>query len=187
MDNALTPREIQARIRSGASVDDVASESGMEVEHIEAFAGPVLAEREHIAAAAQTTTVRRRGEAGSHRRLGDLLTQRLRSRGIDAEGVEWDAWRQSDLKWRVSAHLKGDEEAREAEFIFDPKARLGGILRGPMLWAMLAGLLMSLFGLALPPWLGISARMLGESAIPLGLFSLGVGFASFHIDRWRIG
>ncbi len=71
--------------------------------------------------------------------------------------------------------------------IFDPKARLGGILRGPMLWAMLAGLLTSLFGLALPPWLGISARMLGESAIPLGLFSLGVGFASFHIDRWRIG
>ena len=123
MDNALTPREIQARIRSGASVDDVASESGMEVEHIEAFAGPVLAEREHIAGAAQTATVRRRGEAGSHRRLGDLITQRLRSRGIDAEGVEWDAWRQSDLKWRVSAHLKGDEEAREAEFIFDPKAR----------------------------------------------------------------
>ena len=108
MDNALTPREIQARIRSGASVDDVASESGMEVEHIEAFAGPVLAEREHIAGAAQTATVRRRGEAGSHRRLGDLITQRLRSRGIDAEGVEWDAWRQSDLKWRVSAHLKGD-------------------------------------------------------------------------------
>lgn len=71
--------------------------------------------------------------------------------------------------------------------IFDPKAHLGGILRGPMLWAILGGLLMSASGLTLPPWLGISLRMLGESAIPLGLFSLGVGFASFHIKGWRIG
>lgn len=71
--------------------------------------------------------------------------------------------------------------------IFDPKAPLRGILRGPMLWAMLCGVLMSAFGLTLPPWLGFCTRMLGETAIPLGLFSLGVGFASFHISRWRIG
>ena len=123
MDNALSPREIQSRIRAGASVDDVASESGMDLDRIEAFAGPVLAEREHIAGAAQTATIRRRGEAGSHRRLGDLITQRLRSRGIDSEGVEWDAWRQADLKWRVVATLGGDVEARQAEFVYDPKAR----------------------------------------------------------------
>ena len=71
--------------------------------------------------------------------------------------------------------------------IFDPKASMRGILKGPMLWAMLAGVLMSLFGLALPPWLAISTRMLGETAIPLGLFTLGVGFASFHVQRWSIG
>ncbi len=123
MDNALSPREIQSRIRAGASVDDVASESGMDLDRIEAFAGPVLAEREHIAGAAQTATIRRRGEAGSHRRLGDLITQRLRSRGIDSEGVEWDAWRQADLKWRVVATMGGDVEARAAEFVYDPKAR----------------------------------------------------------------
>ncbi|NHB83679.1 DUF3071 domain-containing protein [Tessaracoccus sp. HDW20] len=99
------PREIQARIRSGASVADVAAESGMDPERIEAFAGPVLAEREHIAGAAQATTIRRRGEAGSHRRLGDLIATRLRSRGIDSDRVVWDAWRQSDLKWRVVAKL----------------------------------------------------------------------------------
>jgi hypothetical protein len=43
MDNALTPREIQARIRSGASVSDVVSESGLDASRVEAFAGPVLA------------------------------------------------------------------------------------------------------------------------------------------------
>ena len=71
--------------------------------------------------------------------------------------------------------------------IFDPKASMRGILKGPMLWAMLAGVLMSLFGLALPPWLAIGTRMLGETAIPLGLFTLGVGFASFRVERWSIG
>jgi hypothetical protein len=121
--NALTPREIQLRIRSGASVAEIVEETGMELERIEAFAGPVLAEREHMAQSAQTATVRRRGEAGTHRRLGDLIGQRLRSRGIDADSIVWDAWRQPDLKWRVLGLLVMEAESRSAEFIFDPKAR----------------------------------------------------------------
>ncbi|MHA6511910.1 septation protein SepH [Tessaracoccus sp. Z1128] len=121
--NALTPREIQLRIRSGASVADVAEETGMEPERIEAFAGPVIAEREHIARSATTATVRRRGEAGTHRRLGELIVQRLRSRAIDADAIEWDAWRQEDLKWRIVGRLVLEAESRTAEFVFDPKAR----------------------------------------------------------------
>lgn len=123
MDNALTPREIQSRIRSGASVEDVASESGMDHGRVEVFAGPVLAEREHIAGAARISTVRRRGESGSHRQLEDLISQRLRSRGLDPDTLDWDAWRQSNLKWRVVAKLGAEAEPRTAEFVFDAKAR----------------------------------------------------------------
>ena len=68
-----------------------------------------------------------------------------------------------------------------------PKARMSGILKGPMLWAMLIGVLMSLFGLSLPDWLSLSTKMLGDCAIPLGLFTLGVGFAGFRVERWSIG
>jgi len=121
--NALTPREIQQRIRSGASVAEVVDETGMELDRVEAFAGPVLAERGHIAQAAQTATIRRRGESGTHRRLGDLIAARLRARGVDPDTIAWDAWRQPDLKWRVVGRLGADAEAREAEFVFDPKAR----------------------------------------------------------------
>lgn len=71
--------------------------------------------------------------------------------------------------------------------ICDPKASMRGILKGPMLWAMLIGVLMSLFGWSLPSWLALSTKMLGETAIPLGLFTLGVGFASFKVERWSIG
>ena len=123
MDNAFSPREIQARIRSGASVSDVVSESGLDVARIKAFAEPMLAEREHIAGSARTSTIRRRGETGSHRKLGDLIAQRLRARGVDDDQLTWDAWRQADLKWRVLAVLPGEIEDRRAEFVFDAKGR----------------------------------------------------------------
>lgn len=71
--------------------------------------------------------------------------------------------------------------------IYDPKARISGILKGPMLWSMLAGIVLSVAGIELPEWLSMSAKMLGESAIPIGLFTLGVGFASFRVERWSIG
>ena len=29
--------------------------------------------------------------------------------------------------------------------------------------------------------------MLGDAAIPLGLFTVGVGFAQFRVERWSIG
>lgn len=71
--------------------------------------------------------------------------------------------------------------------ICDPNARVSGILKGPMLWAMLIGVAMSLLHWSLPPWLAASTKMLGDAAIPLGLFTLGVGFASFRVERWSIG
>uniref|UniRef100_UPI0012FABCFD septation protein SepH n=1 Tax=Sedimentibacter sp. B4 TaxID=304766 RepID=UPI0012FABCFD len=43
MDSALTPREIQARVRAGQSLEDVARAAGMDVGWVEPFAGPVIA------------------------------------------------------------------------------------------------------------------------------------------------
>lgn len=136
MDQSLTPREIQARIRTGASVADLVEASGMTSERIEAFAGPVLAEREHVAQSAQSATIRRRGETATHRRLGELIAARLRSRGIDADSVVWDAWRQADLKWRVVATLPSDveAEARSAEFVFDAKGRFSVAANADARW-----------------------------------------------------
>ena len=71
--------------------------------------------------------------------------------------------------------------------ICSPTASIHGILKGPMLWAMILGVLMSLLGLALPAWLATSTKMLGDAAIPLGLFMVGVGFSSFRVERWSIG
>ena len=68
-----------------------------------------------------------------------------------------------------------------------PHASMKGILRGPMLWAMVGGVVSSLLGITLPDWLASSTKMLGDAAIPLGLFTVGVGFATFRVERWSIG
>nr|WP_108872091.1 septation protein SepH [Tessaracoccus timonensis] len=122
MNSALSPREIQARIRGGESVGDVARDAGVDVSDIEGFAGPVLAEREFMVANALKSTIRRRGEQ-SHRRLGELVSERLQQRGLDADAIVWDAWRQEDLRWRVVGILGDDAGTRTAEFLFDHKRR----------------------------------------------------------------
>jgi len=61
MESALRPRDIQARIRAGESPEAVAAVAQMPMERVMAFAGPVLAERDHIASLAQRASVRRRG------------------------------------------------------------------------------------------------------------------------------
>lgn len=122
MNSALSPREIQARIRGGESVGDVARDAGVDVSDIEGFAGPVLAEREFMVTNALKSTIRRRGEQ-SHRRLGELVSERLQQRGLDADAIVWDAWRQEDLRWRVVGILGDDAGTRNAEFLFDHKRR----------------------------------------------------------------
>ena len=84
MESALRPRDIQARIRAGESPEAVAAVAQMPMERVMAFAGPVLAERDHIASLAQRASVRRRGGADAPtRNLGAWVTERLRTRQVD--------------------------------------------------------------------------------------------------------
>ena len=123
MTSALSPREIQSRLRAGASVAEVAEEAGVEAERISGFALPVMAERAHVTRTALGASVRRRGDGSGHRRLGDLIHERLQARGLDADVVEWDSWRQSDLRWRLVGLLDDQAASRCAEFVYDPKGR----------------------------------------------------------------
>ncbi len=123
MESALTPREIQARLRAGESLDDVAKAAGVPGEELEAFAGPVLAERRHIADLARSAQVRRRGEPSSQRMLGETVAERLLSRGIDPDTVRWDAWRGEARIWTVMASYMSGSNPHEATFLFDVRGR----------------------------------------------------------------
>ena len=123
MESALRPRDIQARIRAGESLEAVAQAAGVPPEQIEPFAAPVIAEREHIAGLAQSNPVRRAGDAVAHRSLRAVVTDRLLSRGVDADSVDWDAWRSGERHWTVRLGYESGSAHREADFDYDQTGR----------------------------------------------------------------
>jgi hypothetical protein len=102
---------------------DVAAVAEMEPERVEAFAGPVLAERAHITAAALAAPLRRAGETASVRSLRQIAAERLLAFGLDIDDVEWDAWRRSDGRWIAAGRFTSGDVEHVARFLFDHRNR----------------------------------------------------------------
>ena len=123
MQTSLTPRDIQARIRAGESLEDVAGVAGIPPDRVERFAAPVLAEREHVASMAMSSSVRRRGEPSGHRSLRITVTERLVGRGVDIDAITWDSYRLDDGRWAITADYRAGEASRHAAFFYDLRGR----------------------------------------------------------------
>lgn len=123
MDSQLRPRDIQARVRSGESVQSVAAAAGVPLDKVLRFAGPVLAEREHIADRAQQAVIRRVGSDTPNRPLRESVAEWVSTYDVDPETISWDAWRRDDGKWVVCARWQVQQVDREATFTFDPTGR----------------------------------------------------------------
>jgi hypothetical protein len=123
MHTSLTPRDIQARIRAGESLEEVARVAGLPMDRVERFATPVLAEREHVASMAMSSSVRRRSEPSGHRSLRITVTERLLGRGVDIDAITWDSYRLDDGRWAVTADYRVREESRQAAFFYDLRGR----------------------------------------------------------------
>jgi Protein of unknown function (DUF3071) len=123
MQTSLTPRDIQARIRAGESLEDVAQVAGIPMDRVERFATPVLAERDHVASVAMSSSVRRRSEPSGHRSLRVTVTERLVGRGVDIDAIKWDSYRLDDGRWAVTADYRVGEENRHAAFFYDLRGR----------------------------------------------------------------
>ena len=112
---AMSPRDIQARIRSGSTAAEVAELSGIPLAKVQRYEGPVLAEREYVAQQARKVEVAApapghdvyRSVFGDHpASLGDMVAHRLSAHGIEASTVEWDSWRRPDGSWNVVARFE---------------------------------------------------------------------------------
>ncbi|MGH9270925.1 MAG: septation protein SepH [Ilumatobacteraceae bacterium] len=121
MDSALRPRDIQARIRAGASAEEVADVAGVPVDRIAAYAVPVLAERAHTARLARAATVRRKHTAGPTRLLGDVVDAQLRERGSEPDEAVWDSWRRDDGRWVVTVRPDGSPDT--GRYVYDAPGR----------------------------------------------------------------
>lgn len=123
LESTMRPREIQARIRSGQSLDEVAREAGMPVERVRRYAGPILHEREHIAQEAAKANVKS-DDHGAVMLLGELVADRLEERGVPRDGMEWDAWRREDGGWEVRLDYVAGDRQRSALWVYDPMRKV---------------------------------------------------------------
>ncbi|MFG2408539.1 septation protein SepH [Streptomyces brevispora] len=123
VESHLRPRDIQARIRAGASAEEVAQFAGIPVDRVRRFEGPVLAERAFMAERARKTPVRRPGENAGPQ-LGEAVQERLLLRGADKETVQWDSWRRDDGTWEVLLVYRVAGEPHSASWTYDAPRRL---------------------------------------------------------------
>ncbi|WP_147917322.1 septation protein SepH [Ruania zhangjianzhongii] len=118
---AMRPRDIQVQIRAGASAEDVAEVSGLPIETVRRYEGPVLAEREHVSMRAQGLPIGRDSGAPV---LGDVVLDRLATRGVDTDSISWDARRNGHEPWQVLVRFSSGDKLREATWEVDLTAKM---------------------------------------------------------------
>lgn len=108
----LSPKDIQARIRAGATAEQLAREFDLDVDRVRKYEGPVLAERDWTAQLARRVEVAspqpghdlyRSTFGDDPATLGEMVRHRVSAMGMDSSSLRWDAWRDHDGTWTVVA------------------------------------------------------------------------------------
>lgn len=121
VESPLRPKEIQARIRSGETAEAISEISGIPIERVRWFEGPVLQEREYIAQQAQRATVRAQGDAVPGPSLEEIVTKRIGAHQLETGDAVWDSWKREDRTWQLKlVFLHGGDE-RVAHWLYEPR------------------------------------------------------------------
>jgi DUF3071 family protein len=126
VNSMLRPKEIQARIRAGASVEQVAASAGVDTQRVARFAHPVLLERSRAAELA-TAAHPVLADGPAVLTLLETITSALVARGLNPDTITWDAWRNEDGRWTVQLGWKAGRSDNLAHFRFCPGAHGGTV------------------------------------------------------------
>ncbi len=121
--SSLSPREIQARLRQGRTVEEVASEAGVELAWIERFAAPVRAEqRAAVERAGSLRWVSPTGQP-SGLPLAEAVRRNLVRLGLRVTAAElgehWSAWHRGEEEWVIRLECDTPAGPVEAEWVVD--------------------------------------------------------------------
>ena len=122
-DSALSVREMQERLRSGLTVEQVADEAGVDVEWVSRFAPPVLAEQARVVARARGLVFEKPRVGPSRVPLGDSVVRNVAAKGVRLTEEELDqAWTghqvQDDL-WAIRFTYVSRNREQEAVWLLD--------------------------------------------------------------------
>lgn len=127
LESLMRPREIQARIRAGESVEQVAAAAGVPAHRVERYAYPVLLERSRTAELAQRAhPVREDGP--DVQTLAEVAAHAFGLRGQDYATAAWDSWRGEDGKWVVQLRWETGRSDNRAHWAFHPGAHGGTVI-----------------------------------------------------------
>ena len=118
----LSPREIQAQIRAGLSIAEVAASTGETPEAIEKYAAPIVAELEHVIAMAKAVRLTFAAERFSDSvqvAFGSVMQERIEAAGGD--DFTWRAKRNSSSDFEVAIEYRLGDKRLVAAWSFDPK------------------------------------------------------------------
>lgn len=118
----MSPREIQSQIRSGMSAQDVSNLTGVPLDYISRFEGPVLAEREFVVTSALNVAVHTAIDADPFTQgmtFGSAIRHKLVS--LHAVNERWASWKEEGSGWVVKLSFTADHIDHDARWSFEPK------------------------------------------------------------------
>lgn len=113
----LKPSQIQTLLRGGMSAEEISAEHEVDLAMVQRFEPPIQAEKDYIVRRAQDSRVG--GEVDAPR-VGDLVLDRLATRGVQPSSVSWYASRQIDSPWQLSVIFLQGAAEHAAHWSFDP-------------------------------------------------------------------
>jgi hypothetical protein len=124
-ESALTVREVQARLRRGLSIEQVAVHAGVEPSWIARFAAPVLAEQASVVRAVRASRFAKARLGPSVSPLGESVYRNLVDRGVTTSREEldrgWRARQLADGRWLVIFKYASRGRKLEAAWEYDPE------------------------------------------------------------------
>lgn len=110
---AFGPRDIQTRFRQGATVEEIAAESGWEPERVRRYEWPIVAERANIIQTARTVVISPApGKGGTAQSLNQHIEAVSERFDFSQAPMEWSTWQQESGQWTVSVDVELSEDAQ---------------------------------------------------------------------------
>lgn len=101
------PRDIQARFRQGATVEEIAAESGWEAERVRRYEWPIVAERANIIRTARSVLISptpgNEGQAHSLDQHYEAISQHY---SFSDAPLDWSTWQQESGQWTLSLDVE---------------------------------------------------------------------------------
>lgn len=101
------PRDIQARFRQGATVEEIAAESGWEAERVRRYEWPIVAERANIIRTARSVLISPTpGGEGPARSLDQHYETISQHYSFGDAPLDWSTWQQESGQWILALDVE---------------------------------------------------------------------------------